>query len=89
MIERAHTLGLRVQAGNANAMLMNARAFVVEDASVQGAFEEAKLRIDAVSDARDLDEARRAALQAIGSLELSLAHARPNEHASAIGVDWF
>lgn len=89
MIGRAHAFDAQVQAGNANTMLANARAFVVEDASIQSAFEEAGRRIAAVSTARDLDEARRAALHAIGSLEVSLAHARPNEHAKAIGVDWF
>lgn len=89
MIGRAHAFDVKVQAGNANAMLANARAFVVEDASLQRAFDEAGRRIAAFSTARDLDEARRAALNAIQSLELSLADARPNEHAKAIGVDWF
>jgi len=89
MIGRAHAFDVGVQSSNASVMLTNAQAFVVEDPSIRAAFDEAKLRIGALPDARDLDDARESALQAMRSLELSLAQARPNEHAKAIGVDWF
>lgn len=89
MIGRAHAFDVRLQAGNAKAMLANACAFVPQEPLIGNAFEEARLRIDAFYVASELEDARQSALQAIDSLKLSLAHARPNEHAKALGVDWF
>ncbi|WP_458732951.1 hypothetical protein [Sphingobium xenophagum] len=89
MISQANAINLRIQIGNANAMLANARAFVVEDAATGAAFGQAMQRIEALLDARSLDEERRSALQAIDSLENGLALARPNAHAKALGLDWF
>lgn len=39
--------------------------------------------------ARDSGKRRRTALQAIGSPKLGLGRVRRNEHAKAVGVDWF
>jgi len=89
MIRRAHAFDVHLQAGNAKAMLANARAFVAEEPSIGDAFDEAGLRIDALCGAREVDDARLSALQAIDSLELRLTQARPNEIAKALGVDWF
>jgi hypothetical protein len=82
---------LREPIASARSMISqaNARAFVVEDAATGGAFGKAMQRIEALLDARSLDEARRSALQAIDSLENYLALARPNAHAKALGLDWY
>lgn len=89
MIGRAHAFDVNLQAGNAKAMLMNARAFVVEDASIGAAFDEAVQRITVLRETGTLEGARLSALRAIDMLEHSLAQARPNAHAKALGVDWF
>ncbi len=88
MIGRAHAFEVELLTGNAKAMLVNARAFVVEDASIGAAFEEAGQRISALRKTSTLEDARQSALQAINTLEQSLAQARPNAHAKALGVDW-
>lgn len=89
MIGRARAFDVQLQAGNAKAMLSNALAYVAEDTAILAAVDEAKLRIEALPSVRDLDEARESALRAIGTFELTLAQARPNELAKALGVDWF
>lgn len=89
MISRANSFDLGLQTGNAEAMLTNARAFVADDIVIGEAFDEAARRIGGMRQAGSLEEARTSALQAIGSLELSLAQARPNDMAKALGVDWF
>lgn len=89
MISRAQPFDLNLQTGNAKAMLANARAFVIEDASIGSAFDEVGQRIDALRKAKALEDARRSVLQAIDSLEHSLMHARPNAYAKALGADWF
>lgn len=89
MVGRARAFDVQLQAGNAKAMLSNALAYVAEDTAILAAFDEAKLRIEALPSALDLDEAQESALLAIGTLEAKLAQARPNELAKALGLDWF
>lgn len=89
MVSRAHGFDASIHAENAKAMLVNARAFVIEDASIANAFDEVGQHIDALREAKTPDDARRAVLQAIDSLENSLGHARPNAYAKALGADWF
>ena len=89
MISRANSFDLGLQTGNAEATLTNARAFVADDTLIGEAFHEAARRIGAMRQADSLEEARTSALQAIDSLELNLAQARPNDMAKALGVDWF
>ncbi|MBB3588389.1 hypothetical protein FHY04_003277 [Sphingomonas sp. BK481] len=89
MIGRAHAFDAGLLTGNANAMLTNAQAFVARDATISETFDAARRQIGAMADARALDDARTFALQAIDALEHSLLRARPNDHARALGMDWF
>jgi predicted ATPase len=100
-INRANTLDLSICTRNAEACLGSARALLVQDASIAAAFEEAERRIvDFRNEGADnfgfsdrqraaLENARQVALLGLDELVGYLADARPNEHARALGLDWF
>lgn len=89
MIGRAHAVDVRLQTHNAETMLTNAQAFVAQDPAISETFDAARRQIAAMAEAEAPDDMRIFALQGIDALEQSLQRARPNDHARALGMDWF
>ena len=89
MTGRAYAVDVRLQTHNAKAMLTNAQAFVAQDLAISETFDAARRQIGAMVQEGALEDARTLALQGIDALEHSLQRARPNDHARALGMDWF
>jgi len=89
MIGRAHEVDLCLRTHNAKAMLTNAQAFVAQDPAISETFDAARQKIGAMAQEGALEDTRTLALQGIDALEHSLQGARPNEHARALGMEWF
>lgn len=88
MIARTNIMNADLQARNAQAMLPNARAFIVENGVIAEACYAAAGRIEALRLERSPGAARASALGAINTLEACLVGARPIEDARALGLNW-
>lgn len=97
-ISRADPVTAQLFSSNAAVTLDNGLAYVMPAADIQQAATDAKARIGvfcaaladqwAPAKLASAQAAREDVLQALDSLEMLLASARPNDMAKALGLDW-
>ena len=100
-VENAHSVNVSIAARNAEALLRSAKSYVVLTSALGEAFDDAIGRIadfhEEVVDQNTLtarvtpaiENARNIAVVAIDRLAEALRDARPNAHATAMGLDWY